>query len=74
VEHGQLAGSSIAVARVTIDSLDLSDVRFMKLDVEGHELAALRGAARRLSQSLARRAVWQHPRYVNMVLFRPDEP
>jgi FkbM family methyltransferase len=131
VERGQPGASSIAVASVTIDSLDLSDVRFMKLDVEGHELAALRGAAstvrrdrplllveleermqpvreavamldswgyhgwvcpgrgwipladfdlvahqragaRRLSQSLARRAVWQHPRYVNMVLFRPD--
>lgn len=30
---------------VTVDQLDLRDVRFVKIDVEGHELAALRGAA-----------------------------
>jgi FkbM family methyltransferase len=52
-EGGALAGiSSVAggvgrpvrVARVTVDSLRLTDVRFIKLDVEGHELNALRGA------------------------------
>lgn len=35
---------SITVSRVTIDSLGLDDVRFIKMDVEGHEAAALRGA------------------------------
>ncbi|XVQ07243.1 FkbM family methyltransferase [Spirillospora sp. CA-255316] len=53
-ESGALAGiSSVAsgvgrpvrVARVTVDSLRLTDVRFIKLDVEGHELSALRGAS-----------------------------
>ena len=35
---------SIPVRRVTIDSLGLADVRFIKMDVEGHEMAVLRGA------------------------------
>jgi FkbM family methyltransferase len=43
VEHGE--GVRLTVARLAIDDLELTDVRFMKLDVEGHELAALRGAA-----------------------------
>ena len=42
MEHG--AGTPMTVPRVTVDSLDLSDVRFVKVDVEGHELPALRGA------------------------------
>jgi len=42
VEHGE--GRAIPVPRVTVDSLGLADVRFMKVDVEGHELPALRGA------------------------------
>lgn len=36
---------SVAVPLVTVDGLGLTDVRFMKIDVEGHELPALRGAA-----------------------------
>lgn len=43
LEYGD--GRSVPVRRVTIDGLGLSDVRFMKIDVEGHELPALRGAA-----------------------------
>lgn len=43
LEYG--AGRSVTVPRVTIDGLGLSDVRFLKIDVEGHELPALRGAA-----------------------------
>jgi FkbM family methyltransferase len=35
---------SITVRRVTIDGLGLTDVRFIKMDIEGHEAAALRGA------------------------------
>jgi FkbM family methyltransferase len=42
VERG--AGRAVTVDRVTIDSLGLTDVRFVKVDVEGHELAVLRGA------------------------------
>lgn len=43
LEYGD--GRSVTVRLVPIDSLGLSDVRFMKVDVEGHELSALRGAA-----------------------------
>ncbi|MEV1289412.1 FkbM family methyltransferase [Micromonospora sp. NPDC049679] len=43
LEYGD--GPSVTVPRITIDGLDLTDVRFIKMDVEGHELPALRGAA-----------------------------
>ncbi|MDG4825116.1 FkbM family methyltransferase [Asanoa sp. WMMD1127] len=125
------AGVGTTVRRVTVDSLDLADVRFMKIDVEGHELPALRGAEQtvrrdrplllveveeriqpiepvlallaewgyrpfvlprdrwlpleefdlvahqratvgRVRQSFARRVVAPWPRYVNLVLFRPE--
>jgi FkbM family methyltransferase len=42
LEH--TAERSITVRRVTIDSLGLTGVRFIKMDIEGHEAAALRGA------------------------------
>ncbi len=42
LEYGE--GNDVEVPRVTIDSLELTGVRFMKLDVEGHELPPLRGA------------------------------
>lgn len=129
--EGRASEDTVVVPRLTIDSLGLRDVRFIKMDVEGHEFAALRGAAdtiardrplimleleerlqdvarvvsllaswhysgyvqpdrawiplagfdlvvhqraaiRRVSQSFARRLMWSRPRYVNMVLFRPD--
>lgn len=35
---------SVPVRLVTVDSLDLAGVTFVKIDVEGHEAAALRGA------------------------------
>jgi FkbM family methyltransferase len=41
---------SITVRRVTVDSLGLSDVRFLKMDIEGHEAAALRGAERTIKR------------------------
>jgi FkbM family methyltransferase len=124
-------GRAVSVPRVTVDSLDLTDVRFIKIDVEGHELPALNGAEQtvrrdaplllvevedriqpidpilallrgwsyrpyvmprdrwlplddfdlvahqraamgRVRQSFARRVVAPWPRYVNMVLFRPE--
>jgi FkbM family methyltransferase len=37
---------STEVSMRTLDSLELADLRFVKLDVEGHELAALRGGER----------------------------
>ncbi|MFG1869923.1 FkbM family methyltransferase [Micromonospora arborensis] len=45
LEHGDGSATTVTVPRVTIDGLGLTDVRFMKIDVEGHELPALRGAA-----------------------------
>jgi FkbM family methyltransferase len=41
--------TSIAVRTKTIDSMGLENLRFVKLDVEGHELAALRGGTRTLT-------------------------
>jgi FkbM family methyltransferase len=38
------AGRFITVRRVTIDGLGLTGVRFIKMDIEGHEAAALLGA------------------------------
>jgi len=42
LEYGE--GVDVEVPRITLDSLDLTGVTFIKLDVEGHELPALRGA------------------------------
>jgi FkbM family methyltransferase len=39
-------GSSRAVPMLTLDSLDLDHVRFIKIDVEGHEVPVLKGAQR----------------------------
>ena len=39
----------IRVRTRTIDSLDLSKVGFIKIDVEGHELAVLQGAERTIA-------------------------
>ena len=127
----QPTGRAVTVERITLDELALTDVRFLKIDVEGHEMPALRGAEKtlrrdrplliveleeriqpvepvlgllggwgyrpyvmpagrwiplsefdlighqrgalaRVEQSFARRVVWPRPRYVNMVLFRPE--
>ncbi|WP_040390337.1 FkbM family methyltransferase [Catelliglobosispora koreensis] len=43
VQEGLVAGEAVTVPKVSIDSLDLHDVRFIKVDVEGHELAVLLG-------------------------------
>lgn len=120
----------IEVPLVTLDSLELTDVTFVKMDVDGHEVSALRGARTTLlrerpallvevedriqpvpdivdllrgwdyqawvlpdrqwlplsgfdlvehqrqvvlaaERGLLRRAIWPHPRYVNLVLFLP---
>ncbi|WP_344453862.1 FkbM family methyltransferase [Actinocorallia aurantiaca] len=52
VEHGAAGSVSATVPRVRIDDLSLSDVRFMKFDIEGHELAALLGAERTIRRDL----------------------
>lgn len=129
VEHGD--GPTATVQRITIDSLELTGVGFMKLDVEGHEMPALlgaeqtikrdrplliveleeriqpiqpvldllagwgyrafvmpgrewlplesfdllthqKGALARIDQSFVRRVIRPEPRYVNMLLFRPE--
>ncbi|MEO3786550.1 FkbM family methyltransferase [Actinocorallia sp. B10E7] len=45
-------GTSASVPRITIDGLGLEDVRFVKLDIEGHELPALRGAEHTIRRDL----------------------
>lgn len=125
-------GVSVDVDLITLDSLVLRDVGFVKVDVEGHEIAALRGgrdtilrerplllveAESRLQpieaivdlvtawgyrpfvllgdrwtpltefdivthqrkfghaadRGLLARAIWPRPRYVNLLLFAPDD-
>lgn len=40
----EIHGGSMSVPLIRIDDLDAKDVRFIKIDVEGHELNVLRGA------------------------------
>jgi FkbM family methyltransferase len=44
------SGRSIAVRRVTLDGLGLTGVRLIKMDVEGHEAAVLRGAEQTITR------------------------
>jgi FkbM family methyltransferase len=44
LQRRDIHSASITVPLVTVDSLDLHEVTFMKIDVEGHELPALHGA------------------------------
>lgn len=50
LEHG--SGVPRTVQKIKIDDLGLTDVRFMKLDIEGHEQAALLGAAETVRRDL----------------------
>lgn len=43
-EKGETGVEQIEVQVLTLDSLNLTDIGFIKLDIEGNELAALRGA------------------------------
>ncbi len=48
----QVEVQQITISLLTLDSLKLTKIGFMKIDVEGHELAALRGAANTIENSL----------------------
>ncbi len=48
----QVPVQEITIPLLTLDSLKLSKVGFVKIDVEGHELAALRGAAATIENCL----------------------
>jgi FkbM family methyltransferase len=48
--HPDLAHRKLAVTAATLDSFDLAHVALIKVDVEGHELAVLRGAAQTLAR------------------------
>ena len=44
LQRRTIHGGSISVPLIRIDDLDARDVRFIKIDVEGHEMNVLRGA------------------------------
>jgi FkbM family methyltransferase len=46
--------TSVRVPLVTVDGLGLRDVTFMKIDVDGHEIPVLRGAAETVSRDKPR--------------------
>lgn len=54
LRDGATALDSVEVEITTIDALDLSNVGLMKIDVEGHELPALRGAEATMSRDRPR--------------------
>lgn len=47
-----ISGTPITVPEITLDSLELKNVRFIKMDIEGHELAALHGARQTIERDL----------------------
>ncbi len=48
---GQQPGSGLEVVTRSLDSFGLLDVGFIKIDVEGHEMAVLRGALETIQRS-----------------------
>lgn len=51
IDRGEAGKERIPVAMTTIDDFELEDVGFLKLDVEGCELAALQGAVKTIARS-----------------------
>ncbi|MCP5368491.1 MAG: FkbM family methyltransferase [Hyphomicrobiales bacterium] len=47
---GDQAHASVEIATARLDDLDLGDIGFMKIDVEGHELTVLDGARQTLAR------------------------
>jgi FkbM family methyltransferase len=52
VESVDRDSEAIFVRSVTLDALELAHVTFIKLDVEGHEIPALRGAERTIQRDM----------------------
>ncbi|MBW1599050.1 FkbM family methyltransferase [Streptomyces sp. JJ38] len=50
VRRERVHGSALRVGTVSVDGLGLEDVRLIKIDVDGGELAVLRGAARTIER------------------------
>jgi FkbM family methyltransferase len=48
---GDLPHRDVAVKVATLDSFNLPDVAFMKIDVEGHELSVLKGGVETISRT-----------------------
>jgi FkbM family methyltransferase len=54
LQRGAVHTTSVPVSLVTLDSLDLHGVTFIKIDVEGHEVPALRGAEQTIKRERPR--------------------
>ena len=50
IDHSDAGAEHIDVELTTLDAMDLQDVRFLKVDVEGYDLTVLRGAKAMLSR------------------------
>jgi FkbM family methyltransferase len=54
LQKGDIHTASVTIPLVTLDSLDLHGVTFMKIDVEGHEVPALHGAEQTIKRDKPR--------------------
>ncbi len=66
LRNGASAPDSVEVAVTTIDALDLRNVGLMKIDVEGFELPALRGAAATIERDRPRLMIEIEQRHLDV--------
>lgn len=66
LRDGATAPDSVDVAVTTIDALELSNVGLLKIDVEGHELPALRGAEQTIAHDRPRLMIEIEQRHLDM--------
>lgn len=60
------SGTPVIVPEITLDSLELKNVRFIKMDIEGHELAALHGARQTIERDIPHLLIELESRHQNV--------